>query len=40
MNMLNDLKLCFATFVILFKNESTEGVDINQITAVDYYEIM
>ena len=36
MNMLTDLKLCFATFGILFKPESTEGVDVNQITAVDY----
>ena len=40
MNMLTDLKLCFATFGILFKPESTEGVNINQITAVDYDEMM
>ena len=40
MNMLTDLKLCFATFGILFKPESTEGVDVNQITAVDYDEMM
>lgn len=36
MSMLTDLKLCFATFAILFSSESTQGVDVNQVTAVDY----
>ena len=36
MSMLTDLKLCFATFSILFSKESTEGIDINHVHAVDY----
>ena len=40
MSMLTDLKLCFATFSILFSKESTEGIDVNQVTAVDHDDIM
>ena len=40
MSMLTDLKLCFATFGILFSKESTEGVSVNQVTAVDFDENM
>ena len=36
MNILTDIQLIFATFGILFKKESTEGVSVDQITAVDY----
>ena len=39
MNFLTDLQLCFATLVILFRNESTKGIADGQITAmnnVDY----
>ena len=31
-----DIRIIFATIKILFLSESTEGVDINQITALDY----
>ena len=36
MNVLTDLQLCFATLFILFKSESTEGIDAGQTTALDY----
>ena len=36
MNFLTDIELIFATFGILFKKESTEGISVDQITAVDY----
>lgn len=36
MNLLTDLELCFATFVILFMPESTEGVAVGATTAMDY----
>ncbi len=36
MSVLTDLKLIFATFSILFMPESTEGVDVGQVTALDY----
>lgn len=35
MSILNDLKLIFATFGILFSDKSTEGVNEGQITAID-----
>lgn len=35
MNVLTDLKLCFATFAILFLPESTEGVAAGETTAMD-----
>ena len=35
MSVITDLKLIFATFSILFKRESTEGVPASQITAAD-----
>lgn len=31
-----DIRLCFATIKILFMPESTEGVDVGQVTALDY----
>lgn len=34
-SFLQDLKICFATIKILFMPESTEGVDVNQINALD-----
>ena len=36
MSILTDLKLCFATFAILFLPESTEGIEAGQTTAMDY----
>ena len=36
MNVFTDLKLCFATFAILFLPESTEGVAVGATTAMDY----
>ena len=36
MNILVDLQLCFATILTLFKKDSTEGVGISQVTAIDY----
>ena len=36
MSILTDLMLIFATFVILFLPESTQGVDPGQVTALDY----
>ena len=36
MSVITDLKLIFATFSILFKGESTEGVSVNQVTALDF----
>ena len=36
MSVITDLQLMFATFGILFSPESTEGVDVNQVTALDY----
>ena len=36
MNMLTDLKLCFATFQVLFSSESTTGIDVGAVTALDY----
>lgn len=39
MNLLTDLLLCFATFAILFRSESTEGIEEGQTTAMDYDEI-
>ena len=36
MDFLTDIKLCFATFQVLFSSESTEGVDANAVTALDY----
>ncbi len=36
MNILTDIQLCFATFSILFKGESTEGIRAGQTTAMDY----
>ena len=36
MNILTDLKLLFATFGILFKAESTEGIEDGKMTAMDY----
>ena len=38
MSILTDLKLCFATFSILFSKESTEGIDVYQVHAIDYDE--
>ena len=38
MNILTDLKLCFATFAILFMPESTEGITNGSVTALDYDE--
>ena len=35
MSILTDLRLMFATFGILFSKESTEGVEVGQITAMD-----
>ena len=35
MSILTDLKLMFATFAILFSGESTAGVDIGAVTALD-----
>ena len=35
MSILTDLQLCFATFVILFLPESTQGVKAGQTTALD-----
>lgn len=35
MSTLTDLKRCFATFANLFSSVSTQGVGVNQITAVD-----
>ena len=34
--VLTDLQLCFATLFILFKSESTEGIEAGQTTALDY----
>ena len=36
MNFFTDLQLIFATIAILFLPESTEGVDVGQVTALDY----
>ena len=36
MSIATDLRLIFATFSILFLPESTEGVDVGQVTALDY----
>ena len=36
MSMLRDLELIFATFFILFSNESTAGVDAGSVTAMNY----
>lgn len=36
MSILTDLKLCFATFAILFSSESTTGVEEGQTTAINY----
>ncbi|MBR5626240.1 MAG: sugar transferase, partial [Thermoguttaceae bacterium] len=36
MNILTDIRLCFATFGVLFSSESTEGVDANAVTALDH----
>ncbi len=36
MGVLTDLKLVFATFFILFSSESTAGVDVGAVTAMDY----
>ena len=38
MNVFTDLRLLFATFGILFKAESTEGIAEGQFTAMDYEE--
>ncbi len=38
MNVFVDIQLCFATFAILFKPESTKGIGIGQTTAMDYDE--
>ena len=35
MDFLTDIKLCFATFQVLFSSESTEGVDAGAVTAMD-----
>ena len=35
MDILTDLQLCFATFGILFKSESTTGIENGKITALD-----
>ena len=35
MNILTDLQLCFATFAILFRPESTAGIDKGSTTALD-----
>ena len=35
MSMLTDLQLCFATFGILFRPESTEGINVGQTTAMN-----
>ena len=35
MNLLTDLLLCFATFAILFRAESTEGIEQGQTTAMN-----
>ena len=35
-DILNDLRLIFATFSILFLPESTEGVAVGATTAMDY----
>ena len=36
MNFMTDLRLIFATFSILFSGESTEGIDANAVTAMNY----
>jgi lipopolysaccharide/colanic/teichoic acid biosynthesis glycosyltransferase len=33
-SMIEDLKICFATVKILFLKDSTEGVEVGQVTAV------
>lgn len=38
MNILTDIQLCFATFSILFKGESTEGIEEGATTAMNYEE--
>ena len=38
MDFLTDIKLCFATFQVLFSSESTEGVNANAVTAMDHGE--
>ena len=38
MNVFVDIQLCFATFAILFKPESTRGIGTGQTTAMDYEE--
>lgn len=35
MNFLTDIELCFATFLVLFQKESTEGIAPHQTTALD-----
>lgn len=35
MGILTDLQLCFATFAILFSSESTSGVEVGKVTALD-----
>ena len=39
-SLLEEASIMFATIKILFSKESTEGVDVNQVTAVDYDENM
>lgn len=38
MSVLTDLKLMFATFVVIFSSESTTGVNAGAVTAMDYEE--
>lgn len=38
MSILTDLKLMFATFSVLFQSESTAGVDVGAITAMDCHD--
>ena len=35
-SIIQDLRIIFATIKILFLPESTEGVDVGQVTALDY----
>ena len=39
MNFLTDIRLCFATFGVLFSSESTEGVEAGAVTAMDSEDI-
>ena len=36
MSLLRDIELIFATFFILFDSDSTTGVDLGNVTAMDY----